>query len=290
MTIGAVWVRSLAGSGGDQPQELLFCTDSRVNGGMRFDSCPKILPLARGDAGIAFAGSVAFSYPMMLQMANAIESHRPLRTRAMNISKLRGHVLKVLDEMQRSIHTFADDENIPKLTLMLGGYHWIHKKFEYWRVAWSDSENRFVAHRPILRHRRMVTFFGDEEWILEANQRLKGLLQVRHGLDMPGETLDMEPFEIIRDLLRESVPAHSIGGAPQVLKIYQYLNSQPMGVFWPQKDGGKVSLLGRTLLPYERTDAWILDPDTLVSEDGAFIRASDPQAIGAQADALDDNE
>ena len=82
----------------------------------------------------------------------------------------------------------------------------------------------------------------------------------------PTARFNMEPFEVIRDLLRGADAHASIGGAPQGVKIYQYLSSAYLGVFWPKVRKGRLFLSGRPLLDYERaTIKSVLDPDTLSS-------------------------
>ena len=82
---------------------------------------------------------------------------------------------------------------------------------------------------------------------------------------MPLAQLDMEPFEIVRDMLRDTAHSETIGGAPQVVKVHQYMSAAPLGVYWPNRASGSVFIQGRRRLDYERVDRWILDPDTLVS-------------------------
>ena len=63
---------------------------------------------------------------------------------------------------------------------------------------------------------------------------LKKLAQSRYGLDMrqpDTAKFDLEPFEVIRDLLKGANANDSIGGAPQAVKVYQYLNSADVGIF-----------------------------------------------------------
>lgn len=79
-------------------------------------------------------------------------------------------------------------------------------------------------------------------------------------------SLDFEPFEVVRDMLREVKHSETIGGAPQIVKVYQYMKSAPLGVFWPNRETGQIHLQGRPLLDYERTERWVLDPDRLISE------------------------
>ena len=72
----------------------------------------------------------------------------------------------------------------------------------------------------------------------------------------------MEPFEVLRDMLREG-KYNSIGGPPQIVKVYRYLNAMPYGVYWPNRESDHITVLGRPLLDYETLEYPILDPDTL---------------------------
>jgi hypothetical protein len=70
MTIAIAWVRTITDC-----EELVFVTDSRLSGdGRNFDGCPKAMILPRGDCAIAFAGYTGHAYPLMQQLALAIES------------------------------------------------------------------------------------------------------------------------------------------------------------------------------------------------------------------------
>jgi hypothetical protein len=70
----------------------------------------------------------------------------------------------------------------------------------------------------------------------------------------------MEPFEVLRDMIREGIDP-AIGGPPQVVKVYRHLNASPFGVYWPSRTNGRITLLGRPLLDYERFAGLVLDPD-----------------------------
>ncbi len=45
----------------------------------------------------------------------------------------------------------------------------------------------------------------------------------------------MEPFEALVRLLKRQIH-DTIGGAPQMVKVYEHMNTKPIGVYWPQKD------------------------------------------------------
>jgi hypothetical protein len=75
----------------------------------------------------------------------------------------------------------------------------------------------------------------------------------------------MEPFEILRDMIRERTHP-LIGGAPQMLKIYRHMNTKPYAIYWPNKDSLRITLFGRPLLDYETTESLVLNPDSLEME------------------------
>src|SRR5690606_21734163 len=75
--------------------------------------------------------------------------------------------------------------------------------------------------------------------------------------------LHMEPFEVVRDLLRGAKATYTIGGAPQLVSVSQHMNSNYTGVYWPSKESGTVYLGGRPMLPFEHFENWVLDPDAL---------------------------
>lgn len=79
----------------------------------------------------------------------------------------------------------------------------------------------------------------------------------------------MEPFEALCKMLQNVTPADSIGGAPQMIKIYQYQNYAPVGVYWPEMIPNMPkknrTLLGRKMLDFEDTDLWFIDPKTCIT-------------------------
>ena len=70
----------------------------------------------------------------------------------------------------------------------------------------------------------------------------------------------MEPFEVLRDILRETDSHDTVGGTPQMVKITSYMQCRRLAVRW----GGKIYLGGRMLFDYENVQGFsrVLDPDT----------------------------
>lgn len=269
MTIAAAWVRTLANGA----EELIFCSDSRLSGGNRFDHGQKTFRFARTDAAICFAGHTYWAYPMVVAAVKAADLHVPSQTRALSLSKFKNHLVNILNQMQREVHNYAGRENIPDVTFIFGGYDWWDKSFRIWRIQFDEDEGKFVAAEQQGSNRfgglGKVEIAGDDEWVKEMRRRLKELAQSRYGMDMKtplNARFDLEPFEVIKDLLLDANAASTIGGAPQAVKIYQYLNSADVGIFWPNAREGRLFLSGRPLLDYENaTIKSILDAESLVS-------------------------
>lgn len=269
MTIAVAWVRSLD----KKAEEMLFCSDSRMCGGKRFDHCQKTFRFTRTDAAISFAGGTDWAYPMIVAAINAADVHIPSHTRQVSLPKFKAHVVNILNQMQREVHNFARAQDIPDVTFLFGGYDWWSKRFRLWRIQFDQTEKEFIAHERTgsrgFGGLGKIEMAGDPEWVLAFRDTLRALAQARFGRSMRQPVtarFNMEPFEVIRDLLRTSDADATIGGAPQGVKIYQYLNSADLGVFWPRLRNGRLFLSGRPLLDYERaTIKSILDPDTLNS-------------------------
>jgi hypothetical protein len=285
MTIAAAWVRRLHSC-----NELVFAADSRLSGGARtFDYCAKILTLPRSDCAIAFAGSTDNAYPMMHQLSLAIDSFGPLRDRVMDIREVKTHALKIFDSMASSITNESPLLGPPDdFAFLLGGYSWIAKRFFIWTIRYSVAVNGFVAvEAPTLASNGMakkvfyagqqrlnesdsnalgqIAFAGDQG--PEGSRRLIKMLTDRFAATpslFDSAALDLEPFEVVCQMLKDPKHAHSIGGAPQLVKVYEHLNTQSFGVKWGAS-GEQSFLQGRPLLGYENVDVWIMDPQTLRS-------------------------
>lgn len=258
MTITIAWLRK-----NRNVEELVFASDSRLSFGCRWDCSPKILALPRGDAVISFAGNTMYAYPVMLQAIAAVSQHPRLLSRGMNLDDLKGHLLRVLNGMVSLVHDLPKGcESEPDTTFLFGGWSWKYSQFKIWLLHY-DSQLKKFTFRPAskwsgLNHEKLFAFTGDYE--AEYRDRLVSLLRRKMKLTSGG--FDMEPLEVLRDMLREP-QFDLIGGAPQIMKVYKYSNSKPYAVFWPTKEAETINLLGRPLLDYELSDYLVLDTDTM---------------------------
>ena len=251
-------------------EQLVFVSDSRLSGdGRNFDGCPKILRLPRNDCAIAFAGYTGHAFPLMLQLSLAIDSYGPARHRAMEISKLQKHLLKVFDSMAALIVSspkLSKPEDIqPEANFLFGGYSSVKKQFEIWAVEYKPTEQHFRGHPAQWAHysenakkvlfaktkgRRgvgsSIAFAGN--MASELRKRLSAKLAAKYGTGTTYRGLDWEPFEVVRDMLREPNHSETIGGAPQIVRVYQHIQTVPLAVYWPDRKAGKIYLQGRPCL------------------------------------------
>ena len=260
MTISVAWVRTVGDS-----EELLFASDSRLSFGGRWDCCPKILSLPRNDAAISFAGDTHYAYPVMLQAIAAVMQHPKSLSRGLDIQDLKGHLLRVLNDMLTLVHDLPKVEGLdhsPRTDFLLGGWSWKSNHFRIWHLHFDAHLKRFTYRRTArwtgIGQSKVFAFVGDYKE--EFKLRLVDLLRKKRRLDKGG--FDMEPLEVLRDMLRVKT-FDQIGGAPQVMKVYKYASCKPYATFWPTKSSGKVALLGRPLMNYEMSEYFVIDTDTL---------------------------
>jgi hypothetical protein len=259
MTLSVAWVRSVG-----NVQELVFASDSRLRGGEAWDCCPKILSFPRSDCLVAFAGSTWWAYPLMLQMAKAVDLYPGSRQRRQDIVSMKAHALRVFEQMTHLVHDLPDGQSspdTPDTQFLFGGFSWREGGFRIWHLHFDAHLGRytFAPTRAWPGQEtgttKVVAFAGDVA--VDAKHRLNRMLRERGKIDAGG--FDMEPFEVLRDMIR-SGQYPTVGGAPQMAKVYRFMRSQSFGVLWPDAEG-EVHVDGRPALDYEHFDAPVIDPD-----------------------------
>jgi hypothetical protein len=241
--------------------ELVFGSDSRLTGGQVNDQAQKIFQLPRNDALFVFAGDTQYAYPLLMQLLRSIESFPPSAKGRLRLSKAKGHILRVFQQSYASIHSLPVGQKYPEDPdnyFLLGGYDWVSSAFRTWLLRFDADHHRFVFHS--VTRRNSFYFIGDDE---EA--RVHAIVQTNRLLRHRKKTvsdINYEPLEVLGEIIRDSsFPA--IGGAPQIGKVYQYLQTQLFQVKWTQNDSTQAvcHIVGRPLLPTERCFWPIFDPD-----------------------------
>lgn len=249
MTVALAWV----GVHKDGRQYLYMASDSRLRGGRRLDACPKLLPLPRSDSAICFAGDTNNTYPLMLQLWNAVAAHQPARERSLDITTLKDHLLRVFSDLANSIEDAAYPIEPSDAQFIFGGYSWRHKDFRLWTIYYVADRQEFAAREAKSFHPRLAkaTFIGDRARFVRSE-----LAKVLSRGDSPGRIVDREPLTVLADVLSKAETDDTIGGPPQVLRIATHMNTRPFVVRWNNQD----TLLGRKLFHYENVDYWSIDP------------------------------
>lgn len=253
MTVVVGWTRRTKKGA----EELLMVSDSRLNGGGNLDTVPKLFLLPRSDCVIGVSGNTLISYPLLTQLSQSINFYHPLRDRVIDYVPLRTHLIKVMNELFRSYDTYLDDMKKPDSCFLLGGYSWFKKEFCLDKIFFNRGLKKF-EHRSALSRGDGFKLQTIGDWSKRTDSILNKLIRSRKL-----SALHMEPFEVVRDLLRGAKSNFTIGGAPQLVSVSQHMNSNYTGVYWPARDIGRVYLGGRPVLPFESFENWILDPDAL---------------------------
>lgn len=273
MTLSLAWVRSI----GDT-KELVVATDSRLRFGSAWDCCPKIFTLPRNDSVICFAGDTHHAYPIMIQIRNAIEMYPKLLSRATDLCDARGHFLRLMTKMRNYIHDLPSNlskPEAPETFFILAGYSWAEESFKIWILKYDKHRDQFIYETPRTIMRNKIAVAGDDKG--KIRHRIHTLMKERGKVI--GDGMDMEPFEVLRDKIREESNP-SIGGPPQIVKVYSHMNTMPYGVFWPTRESKEIAFLGRPILSYEMVPYPILDPDdltthTLKIDNPIYLRSTD---------------
>lgn len=263
MTLGMAWVRNLGSI-----RELIVASDSRLSGGQFWDANPKIVMLPRTDSVLSFAGSTFDAYPLILQAYNAIAMFEKARSGAVDLADLKGHLLRVFNRSREFISGLPVGQIAPdpaEATFILSGYSWRSKQFLIWKLHFDQNLSKYTF-RPTHDWQgqdgesKRIAFVGDEDAVSDAKSSLVEKLRSNGRLTSGG--LNMEPFEVLRDIIR-SGKFRSVGGAPQIVKIYEHMNINPFGIYWPDKKSGNVTIFGRPLMKYEKPPSGVIDPDDL---------------------------
>tara|TARA_R110002073_G_scaffold118918_1_gene258367 strand:- start:222994 stop:223839 length:846 start_codon:yes stop_codon:yes gene_type:complete len=261
MTLSVAWVRTAGES-----QELVIATDSRLRFGCAWDACQKIFMMPRGDCAVCFAGDTQYAYPLMNAIDSTIRSYPKSMNRQQELSVLKGHILRVMNRMLESISNLPIGQeklDDPKAFFLFGGFCWRKKEFLLWTLHY-DSKIRLFTFRPTSRwagvdgHKK-IAFVGD--YIDDAKGRLVDKLRAKNSLDQGG--FDMEPLEVLCDMLGDGNEYPQIGGAPQVAKIYQRCASVAFPVMWGGENEQSPHFLGRPYLPGEGVYPPVLELSTM---------------------------
>lgn len=262
MTLVTAWVRRTAGA-----EELIVASDSRLTGGIALNHAPKLFPLARNDAVLAYCGPTVVAYPILLQLKASLDVHEESRDRIIDIVDLKAHIEKSIERLRAQIKDLPSKDLTDRaFKFLLAGYSWRFSKFRVWTFRYDTQTGEFNA-RSMPRNGHHFAFMSDVEEN-EKRARFQLMRTMFRDPKQPKTRLDWEPLQVLLSFIRDP-ECNDIGGPPQIMKIYRHANILPINVLWPEdrmKNGLRVRTfeinhLGRPLLDYEQTRLLTLDPE-----------------------------
>ena len=276
MTLSLAWVRKIGAT-----PELIFASDSRLNGGGNVDHCQKVFSLPREDCCISFAGSTMIAYPFILQLQNTILEYKRLLDRALDVHDLRGKVLALLNRFIGAHEEAVPDDfqaDLLTTSFLFGGWSWKQSRFYIWRLFYDPAAGRYVASGPAASHQLGLDQADPVELAHIGDYRPDFMQQLRLLLvDKIAEAqingasviLDYEPLAALANMLidpkytnRKSELKGLIGGGPQVMKVYPYLRTLTYAVEWDHKGKFGYVLRGRVIADFEIFTVPGIDPFT----------------------------
>jgi len=256
MTVVVSWTRKTKTS-----RELWVMSDSRLSGGKCWDYGPKIFGMGRSDAVVAFAGDTAWSYPLIAQITSYVESFVNLRERAVDFIDARKKIIQMLNEALNFVSDVADPSlEVPDCTFIFAGYSARKQEFMINKVVFNSKRKKFEIKPSKKINGELLAVIGDKGPVSAISRIVSEREKKNTGTDFK---LDMTPSEAFVEVL-SSKRFREIGGAPQLTKMYQNMNQQHIGVYWPPElphEEQKIYLRGRELGKYEALDhSWVFDP------------------------------
>jgi hypothetical protein len=264
LTLVAAWIRAVG-----PLRELVMVTDSRLSAGPeRSDGNPKLISLGRPATAVAMSGSAPEAYSFLLQVMNTsalLDGHASGRTDIGGFASGLRDVLQ--DSHQQGFDDFTNGrpDKVPILEVLLAGWSWRNSRFEGYSFSFLPDGK--VQLKPLkeldLTTANGVYLAGDGA--SSARKAIKKRMSVNNVLrPMRGDPdasvkalryfLDWEPLEVLLEMT-EDRKQRTVGGVPQVLRIYQY--GQTETFVWRDEEGAD-HYGGRRMLHNERFDRRIM--------------------------------
>jgi len=201
----------------------------------------------------------------MMQLHNWIQLDPSARNTAYDINDLKKRIRDKFNDMRLFIGDLPKGQtkpDPPDCEMIFGGWSWKSSSFKFWRFYYMKQRDEFDfepgGYSIKVSRSQPIAFAGTRAAVELARDRIIELLKSKGRFQTP--YCDMEPFEVLRDIIREQ-KFHDVGGPPQIAKIYKNGHTQVFAVRWDMPQDRTLAVLGRPLIPKERVHLRVLDPD-----------------------------
>lgn len=240
MSLCIGWIRKTKVS-----EEVVLVSDSCFSGGHRFVAAPKLFAMSRGDFALACAGSTTYSFSVIEHIRQAMECNTPISRRAYDLEDIVHHIVDITNETlhheKECIDIYETD-----FKMILGGYSWKRKKALLRIIEYSSCMKKYYSHVVKTIKKTPVAVIGDLDVVMPTRKAIFDKLEAEGLRD--GEPFDMQPFAVLMDFINNP-QFTTIDGAPQLLKIYPFMNILPWGFTFG--NDSSIYFNGRKLLAYE---------------------------------------
>lgn len=243
MTLCISWIRQVKNA-----KELCLISDSCLSCGDRFYAAPKIFTLKRGDCAFACAGITNYFYPIAEHIVRVVDLNMPIADRAIDFVDLKHYILDVINKSLFEIKDVFGYDEIkdcgPDFSMLLCGYSWKLEDFRIYQIDYDRKQRKMVARKVGTTCGQPLGVIGNKESIPKVRYKIFQEIKVK-------KTMDMEPLKVLCEYL-DNPQYTTIGGYPQMIKIYPFMKTLPIG-FIHESDGDNkfITYMGRPLLDYE---------------------------------------
>jgi hypothetical protein len=229
VTLIAAWIRK-----NSNLKELVLASDSRVSGGESWDTCPKLVALPRPATAIAMSGDATAAYAFLLHAINTctlLDGHQSGRS---DIGYLANKLRVLYAASRREVSDLPLGQSAPDvvtLNVVLVGWSWRNLCFEGYSYRYDKNGHLQMRRLPSLAENSWGSFYfaGDASrtaqartWVRIRNNGYPLMHDSEDPEKLANETfLNWEPLETLLDVIADP-SARTVGGAPQLMKIYQY--------------------------------------------------------------------
>ena len=263
MSLCIGWIRKTTLS-----EEVVLVADSCFSGGQRFMAAPKLFTSKRGDFAIACAGSTTYSFSIIEHIRQSFNCNEPISHRAYDFEDIIHNIVDITNETLCHEKEIIRNDEID-FKMIVGGYSWKRKKAMLRIIEYSPRQKKYYAHVVQTIKKTPVAVIGDRDAVMPARLAIFNQLEA-DGVQIGG-AINMQPLYVLMDFINNP-KFTTIGGAPQLLKVYPYMKILPWG-FRYGKDTS-IYFYGRKILDYETFPYPIFNLET---HDITYMKVVDKQ-------------
>lgn len=224
MTLAALWL-DCSGDG----QRLCIASDSRTTPGP-IDGVTKVLLFGREDVAGVWAGDYRYAALLASHLDAVFTGSDAMRSRDVDLSRAlaqaRVSVRSHLDEAVKKTGGWSsylnEEARQPERTdLVVAGYSLLLGEFCFLRIQYVPNSKRWKLTTGSFDSTTLI-FLGDER------PRAKSWARQARAYVGAVETWRMEPLQAIHRAIVDS-RFHSIGGVPQMVKVFMHGRALPYG-------------------------------------------------------------